>query len=839
MEKLTRSLVARIIAGILLVVSIETAFLSGIITVGIIYNCGYIPSGKKEAKRQVIKNIADDYVCEIENYYRAVLSGDKYSQIEFENRFRRENCNLGFCIRPLDETSDKPVLSNFFLSERQYQESMERYITYDETSTNVIIPIPVNRVLEKLAIENGYNIILHKKNIPSEATYTGGRTLEELFDAYGLENLDQLDEYMAPLTNYNRADYENAYPSDFLDIYETFGLYFGQGTYSTDEADYYLYGDIKYYGGNLLELYDLPTIYVTDDVTKFGVYIAELPATYYFNDMDTQKHILDRRIILIENEFDDYTYKTYYDNALGIMIDFDAYKEMDAVLSVEVAKKLYAHDRFSNSWTLWMVDKFYNLTVPFEILSVICTLVLSVFLIISAGRTKEPGIVKLCFFDKIPFDILMLLPILVLVYVILPLIRRQNYYIYNYAMGYINNRIYIVGIICIVLTLYPIYLVTIAKRAKTGSIFSNTIIWKLLKIIGKTIAKISVFLVKNIGISSKYILSFLVLIGLDIGIFSVCYDTETGIIHIKWLIISFILLRTICLGFVLKAVADMNKLKTGTSKLASGDIEYKVDTEKMFWEFKKHGDQLNSISDGIKKSVDERMKSERMKTELITNVSHDIKTPLTSIINYVDLLEKENIDNEIARGYLGVLDRQSARLKKLIEDLIYASKSSTGNMSVKLEVVDAEIMIGQAIGEFEDKLSVRNLKIVENNRASKTMVIADGKLLWRVIANLFSNLSKYSEEGTRVYIDVDNIDDEKLAITIKNISKDIINVSGDELLERFVRGDSSRNTEGSGLGLSIARSLMELMGGKLEIVVDGDLFKSVILLDLVKDEEEI
>ena len=271
-------------------------------------------------------------------------------------------------------------------------------------------------------------------------------------------------------------------------------------------------------------------------------------------------------------------------------------------------------------------------------------------------------------------------------------------------------------------------------------------------------------------------------------------------------------------------------------QLAGGNSDYKIDTDRMFWEFKNHGEQLNCIGDGIQGAVEEQMKSERMKTELITNVSHDIKTPLTSIINYVDLLEKENIENEKAKEYLEVLDRQSARLKKLIEDLIDASKASTGNMTVNLETVDIGIMLGQAEGEFGDKLDAGKLKIKENYRSCNKQVIADGKLLWRVIANIFSNICKYAEPGSRVYIDIDSMKDtddrDKLMVAFKNISKEELNISGDELMERFVRGDSSRNTEGSGLVLSIAKSLMELMDGNLDIIVDGDLFKVIIVLNV-------
>lgn len=224
------------------------------------------------------------------------------------------------------------------------------------------------------------------------------------------------------------------------------------------------------------------------------------------------------------------------------------------------------------------------------------------------------------------------------------------------------------------------------------------------------------------------------------------------------------------------------------------------------------------------------MKSERFRTELITNVSHDIKTPLTSIINYVDLLQKEDIDNEKVREYLDVLDRQSSRLKKLIQDLLEASKASTGSINVELEELDAAVMLSQVAGEYKEKFEKNNLDLIIKNDVTPVMIQADGRHLWRVFDNLMNNINKYAQPGTRVYIDIIPKDSGAI-ITFKNVSATPLNISSDELKERFVRGDSSRNTEGSGLGLSIAESLMKLMNGTLELTVDGDLFKVTLEFD--------
>ena len=218
------------------------------------------------------------------------------------------------------------------------------------------------------------------------------------------------------------------------------------------------------------------------------------------------------------------------------------------------------------------------------------------------------------------------------------------------------------------------------------------------------------------------------------------------------------------------------------------------------------------------------MKSEHFKTELITNVSHDIKTPLTSIINYVDLLTKEDVENPKVQEYLEVLTRQSARLKKLIEDLIEASKASSGVLKVNWAKCVPEVLLTQAAGEYEERLEQKNLELVIHHPQEELVVLADGRHLWRVFDNLLSNIYKYAQPGTRVYLDLEQ-DEKNVSIIFRNVSKNPLHMSGEELQERFVRGDSSRNTEGSGLGLSIARSLTELMNGTFGLLIDGDFFK--------------
>jgi signal transduction histidine kinase len=269
-------------------------------------------------------------------------------------------------------------------------------------------------------------------------------------------------------------------------------------------------------------------------------------------------------------------------------------------------------------------------------------------------------------------------------------------------------------------------------------------------------------------------------------------------------------------------------VQDGIKDIAEGKLTEPISTDKMYFDFKTDIERLNSINEGVQIAVADQMRSERMKTELITNVSHDIKTPLTSIINYVDLLSKEmgkdEPDDEKTKEYLEVLGRQSNRLKKLIQDLIDASKATTGNIEMDIDKVNVSMLINQALGEFEDKLNNASLTVVKHGLDESAFAQADGRYLWRVFDNLLINICKYSQEKTRVYLDVEAADD-VVNISFKNISKEELNVSPEELMERFTRGDSSRNTEGSGLGLSIASSLVNMMGGSMKIDIDGDLFK--------------
>lgn len=284
----------------------------------------------------------------------------------------------------------------------------------------------------------------------------------------------------------------------------------------------------------------------------------------------------------------------------------------------------------------------------------------------------------------------------------------------------------------------------------------------------------------------------------------------------------------IFLGYVLfKAAIDYNILSDETRKLTEGNLTHKIPVSNMCAPARTLGDYINNIGNGLSAAVDEKLKSEHLKTELITNVSHDIKTPLTSIINYVDLLKKENLENETAVGYLEILSTKSWRLKTLIEDLVEASKASSGTITMNLECLNLVELIRQSVGEFQDRFNSHNLETILTIAEEPIYIMADGRSTYRIIENIFSNVNKYTLSGTRVYVDI-TTEAETVSVSVKNISANKLNISADELMERFVRGDLARNTEGSGLGLSIAKSLANLQDATFDIILDGDLFKAVL-----------
>lgn len=360
--------------------------------------------------------------------------------------------------------------------------------------------------------------------------------------------------------------------------------------------------------------------------------------------------------------------------------------------------------------------------------------------------------------------------------------------------------------------------VTIVRRIKAKVFWKNTLIYKFAKWVKRSTRDI----LTDINTTGKLIVIFGAFYIIQL-VLTIKLITDGGI-YLFWLIAVW--------GVTLKMLIDrMNKTKKIKEKIKNmydgNKDSVPLNEEDYRGELKEVAHQLNDISGGLTNAIEEAMKSERLKTELITNVSHDIKTPLTSIINYVDLMKQENIENEKVKEYLEILDNKSQRLKKLTEDLVEASKASSGNIKLNIEKLNVKELIKQVRGEFEDKFEQKGLEIIETLPEDEVYIEADSRYMFRVMENMYVNISKYALENSRVYVDVKKEKD-IVKIELKNISKDKLNISVDELMQRFVRGDSSRTTEGSGLGISIANSLTKLQKGEFDIYLDGDLFKVVI-----------
>ncbi|MCI9155773.1 MAG: HAMP domain-containing histidine kinase [Lawsonibacter sp.] len=359
---------------------------------------------------------------------------------------------------------------------------------------------------------------------------------------------------------------------------------------------------------------------------------------------------------------------------------------------------------------------------------------------------------------------------------------------------------------------------TLAVRIKAGRLAQTTL---LCRVVGWTVRTVRDF-VRFLPFTWKLVAGF------GVYVIFTFWLTMRGRYDGFFLMINF-LLQLALLLFLSWWAYGYYRLRQGTKSIAGGDLEYQIDTKRMPYDLRLQAEDLNNISAGLSAAVDEKLKSERFKAELITNVSHDLKTPLTSIINYVNLLKSTEQTDPKASEYIEVLDRKSQRLKKLTEDLVEASKASTGVLSVTREKIGMGQLIDQASAEWEEKLTGRKLTLVTTLPEGETWVYADGRHLWRVLDNLLSNCAKYAMEGTRVYLDLER-GKGQVVLSVKNISRDPLNVPAERLMERFVRGEDSRSTEGSGLGLSIARSLTELQGGAFDLAVDGDLFKAIVTL---------
>lgn len=775
MEKLKKNAVAKVVAAILFSVSILATVVSGVV-VSMALSYGTTRRVQGEAiYDEFMSRMVDDSASRARDYYQAYLQSESEAQENhtvryYKDYFAEENSNFFFKIVP-EDTKKYPTLENYESKDYQFHEVLSQQIQLFETLTSFSYKLSLPDIIE-----------FWKENyVPDIYSYDDRVAYEEDADVFSSEL---------------------QIPSTIQD------LYIDWSNISFDDLG------ISY----------------DDDSSNPYIYLEETDFVYYLSNDEGYTKALESAIKKLGDGDIQYT---------DISFRNDGTVTQGLVLSTPVSYTMYAYvksnmtarDLYASSIVLRYCKSIVNMAPYVLAISLIMIFVMGGFLIAASGHRKGQETITCNLFDRIPYDIF----IAIAVGLVACGITLLTWYSYS-----TRDEIFLASICtAVVAFLIPPFLMTTATRLKASgwAMFANTVIWRLCKLF--------VWVVKWVFRKLRDLFRFL---GRHFNLYWKWLGGLIGIVLLRFILVVTsgsvglaIVLDLVCAAllavFLIRVIVQMYQLKDGAKKIADGETDYKIDTTHMLPEFAAHGETLNCIQDSVRVAVAERMKSERMKTELITNVSHDIKTPLTSIINYVDILSKEGDLSDKEAEYLEVLQRQSARLKKLIEDLIEASKASTGNVEVHMEPTDVEMLLEQALGEFEERLAACKLQPVVTNHLTKRYgaqadnhVMADGRHLWRVFDNLIGNIIKYAQPNSRVYIDIDEAEPGEITVTFKNISKEALNISGDELKERFVRGDRSRNTEGNGLGLSIAQSLMELQNGKVEIMIDGDLFKVVLLL---------
>lgn len=523
----------------------------------------------------------------------------------------------------------------------------------------------------------------------------------------------------------------------------------------------------------------------------------------YWNFVDGK---IDTNLTYINQDNIKYNYSYRYSDD-SMMPHYDIYSYYDEEKTAQATNFILN----KNVYDFMLQHK--QLPIYTGIISFFGLVIIAFYLFWAIGYKKGKEGIYLNTLDKVPYEIISVICCSVISMMLAVMVNAFD--IYTRYIAVILNMIFY-GIAYIACAVWG---VTTIKRIKAKVFWKSFLSYKIIKWIYSKMKKMIEEIRYKTSSGKKifwYYWGFIV-ISIILGAFFA--STLSILILLIFWIWTFYQIK--------KYSRQQEEIKEALEQIYQGKTDIYLNQEELEGILKQMAIYINDIAGGFSNAIEESLKSERLKTELITNVSHDIKTPLTSIINYVDLLKKEDIRDEKVKEYIQILDKKAQRLKKLTEDLVEASKVSSGNVKLNIEEINLKELMNQSIGEFKDRFEEKNLKIEMNMPVEEIKIKADNRYLYRVIENLFSNITKYALDNSRVYIDMKK-ENSKIAINIKNISKEKLNISSDELMQRFVRGDKSRYTEGSGLGLSIAKSLTELQGGKFDIIIDGDLFKVVM-----------
>lgn len=488
------------------------------------------------------------------------------------------------------------------------------------------------------------------------------------------------------------------------------------------------------------------------------------------------------------------------------------YKEYTVVSGVDANFKVWDQYKWINI-EMELLSTFGSSFLWFIVLFGVVALYSLYVFICTIGRLPDKEGISLKWYDHLPLEAYGFVLLVI-------------YLIYD-SLRYVRNQKLSRYFVMLVLVLH--LLNTLIKRIKSKTIFTSSLVYRFIMYLKDEYL--------NLPLVRKGVLTFVMVVIINFVLLMVSNQlmfllSSSSKLKVNPFMYVLALEIVVFAYLLIRVLLSLRSLEHTAQIISEGNVEYQMDVSKLMKPFKGHGDTLNRINDSVERAVADQTKSERMKTELITNVSHDIKTPLTSIINYVDLLKKEDLNNSVARSYLEPLDRQSKKLGTLVDNLLIASRVSSGNVETVLQALDLNVFLEQTAGEFRDRLDKAGVSLIMNLSEDRCFINADTDLLSRSVDNLISNVVKYSLEGSRAYLGLE-VDGKRVSIIVRNISRDIFTGDKQELMERFVRGDSSRNTDGNGLGLSIAKSMVELQGGDFDIILDGDLFKVICTFDLI------
>lgn len=554
-----------------------------------------------------------------------------------------------------------------------------------------------------------------------------------------------------------------------------------------------------------------------------------------FDDTNFRFRVLDNNNKTVMSNYKTYTELSYIykqSHTFTYPMEFETYdtvndfmyyniEPLDYTIECFIDSKLTENDQFS--FLNKVIEIIYELrfiSILVCIIGAFATVVSFVFLMCAAGYHENTETPKLSWFDKVFFELIL---------AVLIVLTMGEFVILDHMNTFsISMAIWAIFIVLFDTAALLLTCTSLTARLRCKSFWKTTLVYTILRAIWTIIKKIALLIAKTVS----YIPTLWQLI---IGVVLFCI--LEFILLLTWgiedIICLFILEKLIFIPLVFYVAIMLFKLEQTGKKISSADMTATVDTKYFLGTFKKQGENLNNIKLGIAQAVEDKMKSERFKTELITNVSHDIKTPLTSIINYVDLLGKEDLQNENAKEYIQIISKHSDRLKKLVVDLVDASKASSGVLQLDMQPLKIDVLLEQIAGEYIERLKGNNLELIMRKPEESIQIMADGQRIYRVFDNLMNNICKYALPNTRVYLLLER-NNKTATISFKNISATELDMSANDLMERFVRGDKSRNTEGSGLGLSIAESLTTLQNGEFNIQLDGDLFKIVISFPVIE-----